>query len=208
MSLILSLLVYVVLVIQAKKTLKKFIAARFSCNYKSKISLITFKWNIMKKNLTLILALLICLAFEAQTQLATSKTIVGMWNQTAGYDYEVGNTNLESASNFYKIINPDGTFFTFVSTPKQYTGDTPIISQYGTYKIDSDNGTLTEHIDGHVINPRMVGKNVTIKYELKDENTLLLSWTPNGKISISETWTRVPSAIPSSEEGLYQFLFR
>ncbi|MFV0566680.1 MAG: DUF4488 domain-containing protein [Flavobacteriaceae bacterium] len=164
----------------------------------------------MKEILTLLLALFTILVFEAQTQqLANSTTIIGMWNQTGGIDYEAGNNNtLTAPSNFYKIINTyDGTFLTFVSTPKAYTGDTPIISQYGTYKIEPD-GMITEHIDQHVINPRLIGKDVTLKYKLQDENTLVLSWSPNeGKTWIDEVWTRVPSSIPDSRKDIYPFLF-
>ncbi len=128
----------------------------------------------MKKSLILLLLVLSCFTFQAQTQLATSKTLIGMWNQTGGIDYEVGDKDLIVPSDFYKIINADGTFFTFIPTPKKYTGSSPIISQYGTYEIDSES-MLTEHIDGHAINPRMVGKSVTLKYKLKDENTLIIS---------------------------------
>lgn len=63
-----------------------------------------------------------------QTHIPASTSIVGIWRQT-----EIALTKgktMDRLTGNYKVINVDGTYYTFVTWPNE-----TVIGQYGTYKI-------------------------------------------------------------------------
>lgn len=81
------------------------------------------------------------------THLPASKSLVGIWRQT-GATY--GGNFVEAKSGNYKVINPDGTFFTFVTWGMRDQSKDTAIGQYGTYELTSDS-TLVEHVIKHIM---------------------------------------------------------
>ena len=145
------------------------------------------------KNILVLLFLTFSLLTNAQTEqthIPASKSIVGIWRQTGIENRNTGEI-IDIISGNYKVINADGTFFTFVTWGINDPSKDTVIGQYGTYEITSDN-TLVEHIIKHIINPNLNGTDGDIKFKQIDENTIIISWCSDNKIRIHEKWTRLP----------------
>ena len=120
-----------------------------------------------------------------QTHIPASKSIVGIWRQTTWVNNN-GETTDRLTGN-YKVINADGTYFTFVTWSNETT-----IGQYGTYEIKTDS-TLVESVIKHSMNPNLNGTSGTLMYELKDEKTLMMAWKNNMGNWVNEKWARLRS---------------
>lgn len=127
--------------------------------------------------------------FEDKRHLPASTGLVGMWRQSGAIDSN--GTIIEIPSGNYKVINPDGTFYTFIVWGEKRPTQ---IGLYGTYTITSDS-TYTEKIIKHGINPRMSGTSSELRYRFLDENLLLLEYK-NEALNrwIPEIWRRVELA--------------
>ncbi|KJD32575.1 hypothetical protein PK35_10250 [Tamlana nanhaiensis] len=137
------------------------------------------------------LSSLLSLAQGEQIHIPTSKSIVGIWQQFVTVKSASGEVKDYFTGN-YKVVNPDGTYYTFVNSIKGTS-----IGQYGTYKITSDS-TLTEHIAELYLNPYYSGKDSFIKYHLPNANTLNLTFSFDGEQWNHETWKRVPPHKPKN----------
>ena len=127
-----------------------------------------------------------------QTHLPASKTLVGIWRQTG----VTQNGNLvDVISGNYKVINSDGTYFTFVTWGMRDQSKDTAIGHYGTYKTTSDS-TLVEHIVKHVMYPPLNGKDSLLKFRLIDENTIIMAWSSGDKTWVDEKWSRLPLSMP------------
>ncbi len=115
---------------------------------------------------------------ETKHQLLTSTSLVGIWNQ-AFPDFKT--KKIHRTKNF-KFINPDGTFYLMLPTR---------ISAYGTYEITSEN-TFTEHIEKHLLNPKMNNTKSELRYKVKTPDLLVIEYKNEvtGKW-IPEMWVRV-----------------
>lgn len=130
----------------------------------------------------------------SQTHLPASKSIIGIWKQTGATNIHSGKL-VDVKSGNYKVINADGTFFTFVDWGIiDRTKDTTI-GQYGTYEITSDS-TLVEHVIKHMMDPNLNGKDGAIKFKLVNENTLMMAWSYGNTKWVNEKWTRLPLSMP------------
>lgn len=136
-------------------------------------------------------------AQTVQNHIPVSKSIVGIWRRIDERKL-VNGGSIKIVTGDYKVINADGTYYTFVTWPNETT-----IAQYGCYEIESDS-TLVEHIIENVLHPRLSGKDSPIKYSLIDENTMTVAWSYNleGNIWINEKWIRLPLAVPTSSSGV------
>lgn len=146
------------------------------------------------KNIYLLL-LFTCLsaslgAQEQVTHVPISNTIVGIWKQTGATNQSTGKLTEVKTGN-YKVINADGSYYTFIIWGNDLETSHTTIAQYGTYEITSKN-LLEELIIAHTIHPSLNGKNSTVKFKLLNPQTLMLSWTPNGVEWLDEKWTRMP----------------
>jgi len=94
----------------------------------------------------------------------------------------------------YKVINPDSTFYMFVTWGAGGSNAPTEISFYGTYKITSDS-TYIEHIVKHATSPVMNGVESSLKFKLVNENTLLVQWK-KGERWVKESWSRVQMGKP------------
>lgn len=142
-----------------------------------------------------VILLIFCSLFSfsqaKQTHTPASKSLKGIWRQT-GIENPVNGKVVDILSGNYKVINEDGTFYTFVTWNMRDPFKGTTIGQYGDYQIKSDS-TLIEHIVKHVINPSYDGKDVELKYELIDESTMMMAWWNLDKeVWVSERWTRLP----------------
>ena len=61
-----------------------------------------------------------------------------------------------------------------------------------------------EHIIENVLHPRLSGRDSPIKYNLIDENAMIVAWSYNfdGNIWINEKWIRLPLAVPARSSGV------
>lgn len=115
-----------------------------------------------------------------------SQSVVGIWNQVVAVKQPNGGETFLTTGT-YKVINADGTFFTFVVTNNQKMPS--YVGIYGTYKLSSDS-TMTEHIVNHAISPRFSDKDALIRFQLIDNNTMAMSYNIDGSWT-SEMWKRV-----------------
>ena len=141
------------------------------------------------KNIFILFLLTFSLLTNAQTKkthIPASESIIGIWRQTTQAINTLNGQKTDILSGNYKIINADGTYYTFITWPNE-----TVIGQYGSYIIKSDS-MLIEHIIMHVTNPSLNGKDSPIKYNLIDKNTMMAAWTPNGTNWINEKWIRLP----------------
>ena len=149
----------------------------------------------MKKRLILFVFMLfsvITYGQSNQTHLPASKTIVGIWRQTGATQ---NGKLVDVISGNYKVLNPDGTYFTFVTWGMRDESKNTTIGQFGTYKTTSDS-TLVEHVVKHVIHPPSNGKDNLLKFRLIDENTMIMAWSPGDKTWVDEKWSRLPLSMP------------
>ncbi|GGA66445.1 hypothetical protein GCM10008015_03930 [Flavobacterium palustre] len=152
------------------------------------------------KHILALLILVFSATLSAQTEqkhIPVSKSIVGIWRRIDERKL-VNGESIKIVTGDYKVINADGTYYTFATLPYE-----TIIVQYGSYEIESDS-TLVEHIIQNVLHPRLSGKDSPIKYSLIDENTMTVAWSYNleGKIWLNEKWIRLPLAVPTSVSGV------
>lgn len=122
------------------------------------------------KNIIVSLALILPNILLAQQHLPESKSLVGLWRQTLFVKGDnVEKTQIKTGN--YKVINPDGTFYTFIIWGAGNTNpvkDITTIGLYGTYKITSDS-TYTEHIVKHSIIPSMNNTDSQLKHKRIDD---------------------------------------
>lgn len=142
-------------------------------------------------------AMACCGTLFAQEHLAESKSLAGMWRQFVIRKTPQGEF-VKIKSGNYKVMNPDGTFYAFVTwgTGKDYDPDTDITSMnmYGTYTVTSDS-TFTEHIVRHSANSAMNNSDSDLKYKFlpQSDNNLMVMEYKNSAINrwIPEMWERV-----------------
>ncbi|SKB70665.1 protein of unknown function [Salegentibacter holothuriorum] len=145
------------------------------------------------KNLFILLILTASMLANAQaeqTQIPESESIVGIWRQT-GIIHPKNGELIPVLSGNYKLINPDRTFFTFVTWGTKDPKKGTTIGQYGTYEIKTDS-TLVENVIKHSMDPNLNGSRGTLRYELKNEKTLMMAWKNNMGNWVNEEWTRLP----------------
>lgn len=128
-----------------------------------------------------------------ETHIPVSHTIVGIWKQTGVTNPNTGKL-MEVQTGNYKVFNADGTYYTFITWGTGNPTNDTTIAQYGTYEITSEN-LMAEQIIEHTLSPDLNGKNSTIKFELVDSKTLMMSWSPNDNDWIDEKWTRLPMSL-------------
>ncbi|GAB3653937.1 hypothetical protein GCM10028791_24320 [Echinicola sediminis] len=107
---------------------------------------------------------------------------------------------IEVKSGNYKVINSDSTFYTFIIWGKEILTQETTIGQYGTYNITSDS-TLVEHIIEHTVNPQMNGSESQLRYEMVDENNIIIKWSMNNQKWVSEKWSRLPLSLSHLKKG-------
>ncbi|UCS95408.1 DUF4488 domain-containing protein [Echinicola marina] len=152
----------------------------------------------MKSIIILLIAFIATLPLAAQTHVPASESIVGIWRQTAIMNNFTGKM-IDVKSGNYKVFNSDRTYYTFIIWGKQSITQETTIGQYGNYNITSDS-TLIEHIIEHTVNPKMNDSESHIRYELIDENNLIIKWSLDNKTWTSEKWTRLPLSIPNIQK--------
>ncbi|MGQ1945075.1 DUF4488 domain-containing protein [Ornithobacterium rhinotracheale] len=159
------------------------------------------KFNLSKKIALILFLCVTTLSFAQQKKhIAEQEGLAGFWVQMIPYDYQGDARIMRSGQN--KIMNPDGTFYCFLTDNKGVQG----ISFYGNYNVTSDS-TYVEHIVNSV-NPKSVNTTSDLKYKFLTKDVLLISFKnnsfKNGK-EISEIWFRVkqmntPFLLPKQEE--------
>lgn len=152
----------------------------------------------MKRVIILLMAFIVTLPLAAQTHVPASESLVGIWRQTAIMNNFTGKL-IDVKSGNYKVFNSDSTFYTFIIWGKQSITQETTIGQYGNYNVTSDS-TLVEHIIEHTINPKMNGSESHIRYELVDDNNLIIKWSLDNKKWIAEKWSRLPLSLPNMKK--------
>lgn len=152
------------------------------------------------KHIFTLLIIVFSATLSAQTKqihIPVSKSIIGIWRLIDERTLTNGES-IKIVTGDYKVINADGTYYTFVTWPNETT-----IAQYGSYEIESDS-TLVEHIIENVLHPRLSGKDSPIKYSLIDENTMMMAWSfsLDGNNWVNEKWIRLPLAVPTRASGV------
>lgn len=152
------------------------------------------------KHIFTLLIIVFSATLSAQTKqihIPVSKSIIGIWRLIDERTLANGES-IKIVTGDYKVINADGTYYTFVTWPNETT-----IAQYGSYEIESDS-TLVEHIIENVLHPRLSGKDSPIKYSLIDENTMMMAWSfsLDGNNWVNEKWIRLPLAVPTRASGV------
>jgi hypothetical protein len=152
------------------------------------------------KHIFTLLIIVFSATLSAQTKqihIPVSKSIIGIWRLIDERTLANGES-IKIVTGDYKVINADGTYYTFVTWPNETT-----IAQYGSYEIESDS-TLVEHIIENVLHPRLSGKDSPIKYSLIDENTMMMAWSfsLDGNNWVNEKWIRLPLAFPTRASGV------
>lgn len=131
------------------------------------------------------------LELKKATHVPASKKLVGIWRQTGVANPDNGEVYAINTGNF-KVINPDGTYYTFVNWDMLNT----TIGQYGTYTITSDS-TMVEHIIRHALVPALDGKESTVRFKMTDENTMVTAWSTDNKKWDGDQMTRL--SIPGQQ---------
>lgn len=132
----------------------------------------------------------------AQEHLPESKSLVGIWRQVAMSKNNVGEV-VPVKSPIYKVVNADGTFYTFI-TWGAYSNvpddAATTINLYGTYAISSDS-TFTEHIVKHSGNAQMDNTESELRYKFvpnSENNAVYMMWKNTAVDQwIPELWERV-----------------
>lgn len=150
-----------------------------------------------RKTLLLVFCLTFASVMHAQKHLPESKSLVGMWRQTLLIkDKDTGNLRKIMTGN-YKVVNPDGTFYAFITwgtgneNPQK---NITTLNMYGTYTLTSDN-TFSEHIVKHSVDARMDNSVSELKYKFvpdNDNNIVYMMWKNNTTNQwIPEIWERI-----------------
>lgn len=152
--------------------------------------------TVKLKALMLVLAVVSFGTIFAQEHLPESNSLVGLWRQAViGRTQHGENVHIKTGN--YKVVNPDGTFYSFIAWGANNPGsqnDVTAMNMYGTYTITSDS-TFTEYIVKHGGNPKMNNSESELKYEfvpgtnnkivrMMYKNTATNQWVP-------EMWQRV-----------------
>lgn len=159
------------------------------------------------KVLMFVLAVFSCGTTFAQKHLPESKTLIGLWRQAVVVRTQQGeNVHVKTVN--YKVVNPDGTFYSFItwgSNSQNPQGDVTAMNMYGTYTITSDS-TFTEHIIKHGGNPQMNNSESELKYKFipESDNEIMYMMYKNTATNqwIPEMWQRV--SFPETADGLQQ----
>lgn len=123
--------------------------------------------------------------FAQQNHIAISKSLVGFWRYSG--TWVPNGSTLINPSNHYKVINLDGTYYTFsISTTITQ------ITVWGKVEMTSDS-TYTEFITKNGQNPGADNVRCFQTYKIIDNGTVMLSKYQNGNMWSNEKWIRVPS---------------
>lgn len=148
------------------------------------------------KVILLVISILYIVGTHAQQHLPESKSLVGLWRQ-AGIVKTIDGEIRHFKTGNYKVMNPDGTFYAFITWGVGKTNlqdDVTTMNFYGTYTLTSDS-TFTEHIVTHSGNPTMSNTDSELRYKfipdtnndvmyMKYKNPIINEWIP-------EVWERV-----------------
>lgn len=131
-----------------------------------------------------------------------STEYVGLWQKEAEIivtDDEGNEIPTIQATNLYKCILPDGTFFLFRAYTNGEEANVSQIELYGTYQLSADT-LCTEVITCHCINPALTGITSELHYSMpgKDQmnvwyNLLTADGSSGSNEWTPETWRRVSS---------------
>ncbi|MDD2256317.1 MAG: DUF4488 domain-containing protein [Bacteroidales bacterium] len=120
-----------------------------------------------------------------QNHIAISKSLVGFW-RFSGTWVPNGSTLIIPTNN-YKVINSDGTYYTF-SVSNAITQ----ITVWGRVEMTSDS-TFTEFITKNGQNPGADNVRCFQTYKIEDGGSMMLSKYKNSDRWSNERWIRVPS---------------
>jgi hypothetical protein len=151
----------------------------------------------MCKNKLFITLFAILIAFTScnntkQTHLPESETVVGIWKQT-GVSHPKTGEIINITTGNYKVMNSDGTYYTFVNWGLKNPKKPTTIGKYGTYKIVSGE-IIEEHTIKHIIHPELNGSDDKTKYKFIDKNTLTIAWKHTSGRWINEKWSRLSTS--------------
>lgn len=140
----------------------------------------------MKKNLlTLCFVFFAFVSVAQQNHIAISKSLVGFWRLSGIWN--PNGSSVEIKTNHYKVINSDGTYYTF-----SVTESTTKVTVWGRVEMTSDS-TYTEFITKNGQNPGADNVRCFQTYKIVDGGSVMLS-----KYNVSDRWSyqkwaRVPS---------------
>lgn len=167
------------------------------------------------KTFIVFFAMACCGTLFAQDYLPESKSLPGLWRQFMMRRTSEGKF-IKIRTGNYKVINPDGTFYSFITwgQGKNYDPDTDIttMNMYGKYTVTSDS-TFTEHIVKHSIDASMSNSDSELRYKFipESDNNLMVMEYRNTVTNrwIPEMWERVIlSAKPTNKSQPLPRLFR
>lgn len=140
----------------------------------------------MKKMLlSLSFLLLVSTSFAQKTHIAVSKSLVGFWRYSG--TWIPNGSTLIIPTNNYKVINADGSYYTFVVT----NAITQVLV-WGKVEMTSDS-TYTEFITKNGQNPGADNVRCFQNYKLVDDGSVMLSKYAINDNWSREKWIRVPS---------------
>ncbi len=115
--------------------------------------------------------------------------LVGVWQQvqTSKTDGHVMQLPV------WKVMQADGSFCAFLIANQQGQS---IITNQGRYSVENDS-VLTEHIEGSITDPELVGKGNRIAYRFEGKDKLHISYRmPGASHDGHEDWVRVKLEMP------------
>lgn len=129
--------------------------------------------------------LLISTSFAQKTHIAVSKSLVGFWRYSG--TWTPNGSTLIFPSNNYKVINTDGTYYTF-----SVTDAITQVVVWGKIEMTSDS-TYTEFIVKNGQNPGSDNVRCFQNYKVVDDGNVMLSKYSIDERWYKEKWIRVPS---------------
>lgn len=129
--------------------------------------------------------LLISTSFAQKTHIAVSKSLVGFWRYSG--TWTPNGSTLIFPSNNYKVINADGTYYTF-----SVTDAITQVVVWGKIEMTSDS-TYTEFIVKNGQNPGSDNVRCFQTYKVVDDGNVMLSKYSIDERWYKEKWIRVPS---------------
>ncbi len=140
----------------------------------------------MKKILlTLSFVMILSGLFAQQNHIAVSKSLVGFW-RFSGTWVPNGSTLIIPTDN-YKVINADGSYYTFIVSPKITQ-----VTVWGKVVMTSDS-TFTEFIIKNGNNPGADNVKCNQVYKIVEHGDVMLSKYSVNNQWYNEKWIRVPS---------------
>ena len=144
--------------------------------------------------LSLCAALFMAAHLLAQT---SNHPLVGLWQQVQQDDgHAHGGKPGFIKLPVWKVIQPDGNFFIFLIAAPDATC---IKTNEGAYTVNSDS-LYTEHINGSVTDPTLIGKDNKIFYRFETQDMLHVSYHhKKADRKGEELWIRVKLEVPRKE---------